>query len=483
MSDASSADGFPRVTREDWLTRVDAVLKGAPFAESLVSATADGIAIEPLYGETNGPRAWRKDSTPWIVSQRIDLPDPAAANAQGLDDLEHGATGLSLIFHGAASGHGFGLNEHDEPAIARALADIRLDCIALRMEPGPHGRRVAEALASLVAKRPVDPERLDLDFGLDPIDALAARGDLAAPWREIAGRVLGTVGKLRDRNFTGPFMRADGRIWHEAGATEAQELGLILATATAYLRALETLPGDALSRAIGITLAADEDMFLTLAKFRAVRLLWSRILDACDLPDTPLKLHGETSWRMMAAKDPHTNILRTTAAVFGAGLGGADSICVLPFSDAQGLPNAFARRVARNSQNILIAESNLWRVADPAAGAGYVENLTKELCERSWAEFQAIESAGGIVENLRGGAIQARLAEARKLAAERIAEERQSILGVTAFANPREPAPDIEAAIPVTPRPRMAAAILVEPVPAMRRAEAFEAKVATGVRA
>jgi methylmalonyl-CoA mutase len=146
------------------------------------------------------------------------------------------------------------------------------------------------------------------------------------------------------------------------------------------------------------------------------------------------------------------------------------------------LPNGFARRVARNSQNVLLAESHLWRVADPAAGAGYVESLTKELCERAWAEFQAIEREGGVFESLRGGAIQASLAGARKLASERIADGRQSILGVTAFANPKEPAAETETAIPVTPRPRMAAAILIEPVPAVRRAEAFET-TATGARA
>ena len=126
----------------------------------------------------------------------------------------------------------------------------------------------------LIAKQPVDPERLDLDFGMDPIGALASRGDLAAPWPEIAGRVLCDGRRIcARRHFAGPFMRADGRIWHDAGATEAQELGFVLATGVAYLRALETLPDDALARAVGVTLAADQDMFLTLAKFRAMRLL------------------------------------------------------------------------------------------------------------------------------------------------------------------------------------------------------------------
>ena len=129
--------------------------------------------------------------------------------------------------------------------------------------------------------------------------------------------------------------------------------------------------GDHLKRAVSLALAADQDMFPTLAKFRAARLLWSRILTASGLPADAITLHGETSWRMMTALDPHTNILRTTAAVFGAALGGADRITVLPFSLAQGLPDEFARRIARNTQTILQEESQLWRVSDPASGAGY----------------------------------------------------------------------------------------------------------------
>jgi methylmalonyl-CoA mutase len=187
-------------------------------------------------------------------------------------------------------------------------------------------------------------------------------------------------------------MEADGRVWHERGATEAQELGATLAEAVAKMRKLDGLNDVHLVRAVGITLAATQDMFATLAKFRAMRLMWKRVLQVAGLPDAPLRLHAETSWRMAAHLDPHTNILRATAAVFGAGLGGADSITVLPHSIRQGLPNAFARRVSRNVQTVLMEESNLWRVADPASGAGYVETLTQGLCERGWAVFQRAEA-------------------------------------------------------------------------------------------
>ena len=348
---------FSSATREDWLQRVDAVLKGADFEEALVSKTGDGIRVEPLYGREAGLLAARAVAAPWIVQARVDHPDAAKANAQALDDLANGVTGLTLMFKGHGAARGFGIAAKELP---RVLEGIHLHAMALRVEGDAEA---ANALARLVARQPIDPERLDVSFGLsDP----ALVKDLAA------------------QGFKGPFLEADGRALHEQGATEAQELGAVLAQATGFLRKAE--PSH-----IGATLAASQDMFLTLAKFRAMRLLWGRVIEASGMAGAGLRIHAETSWRMMAALDPYTNILRSCAAVFGAGLGGADSICVPPFSLAQGLPNGFARRVARNVQTVLLEECNLWRVADPASGAGYVEHLTRELCEKAWAVFQNAE--------------------------------------------------------------------------------------------
>lgn len=363
MSDLTLAGEFPAVNRAEWMKRVEAVLKGASFEEKLVHTSADGIRLEPVYGQIAAPRAARARQAPWTVFQRADHPDAARANELALDDLSNGATGLVLVTKDAATARGYGI---DPARLARVLQGVHLHAIALRIEGG-----ASMALASLIATQPIDPERLDISF------ALASPADAA---------------ELARLGYAGPYMEADGRAWHERGATEAQELGATLAAAVATMRALDGLNDVHLSRAVGITLAASQDMFATLAKFRAMRLMWRRVLQACGLPDAPLRLHAETSWRMMSVKDPHTNILRATAAVFGAGLGGADSIAVLPFSLAQGLPNAFARRVARNVQTVLAEESNLWRVADPASGAGYIETFTQGLCEAAWKVFQAAEA-------------------------------------------------------------------------------------------
>ena len=363
MSEFSLDAEFPQATRGDWLKRVDAVLKGGDFAARLVSTTCDELRIEPLYGQAHGPRAARPGPSPWTVFQRADHPDPARANAQALDDLSNGVTGLALVTAHAHGARGFGL---DPGQLARVLLNVELHAIALRADGAG-----SIPLADLIARRPIDPERMKIGFS-----ALSAEDAVS----------------LNAQGFAGPLMEADGRVWHEKGASDAQELGATLADGVARLRSLDRLNDGHLARAVGVTLAAHQDMFPALAKFRAMRLLWQRVLGAAGLPEAPLKLHAETSWRMMSSLDPHTNILRATAAVFGASLGGADSICVLPFSLTQGLPNGFARRVARNVQSVLLEESNLWRVADPASGAGYVEDLSQSLCDKAWTVFQKAEA-------------------------------------------------------------------------------------------
>lgn len=399
------------------------MLKGRAF-DTLVSQTADGIRIDPLYGPAEGPRAFKAGHGPWRVVQRIDHPSPAKANEQALNDLENGATGLALCLAGAPASRGFGLAKHDARKLSRLFDQVRIDAIALRLEGDAHAAR---NLADAIAEMPFDPARLEIDFGLDPLADNA-----------------GIVAMLLDRDFQGPFVNADGRRWHDAGASEAEELAFTLASGVAALRNLEALDAERLARAVSVTLAADQDAFLSLAKFRAMRLLWACVLDASKLPPAPLALHAETSWRMMTARDPHMNILRSMAGVFGAGLGGADSISMLPFSLAQGLPDAFARRIARNAQSILLAESNLWRVADPSAGSGYVEHLTHELCARAWSLFQDVEREGGLAASLSAGTVESRIAKSRAARRERIGQSLETIIGVTAFTAPDPHKPAIE---------------------------------------
>jgi methylmalonyl-CoA mutase len=275
---------------------------------------------------------------------------------------------------------------------------------------------------------------------------------------------------------------------HNAGGSEAQELAFALSCALAYLRALEAsgIALDDARRMVYFRLAADADQFLTIAKFRAIRKLWARVEEACGVAPAPAYVAAESAWRMLTRRDPYVNILRTTVAVFAAGLGGADAISVLPFTSAIGLPDRFARRIARNTQLILLEESNLAKVADPAAGAGGMEDLTQKLCAAAWALFQEIEKAGGAADALERGAIQAKVAATRAEREKAVARRRDAITGTSEF-------PDIhEAAVHVMDVAPRAASAERSPLalPRIRLSEPFEnlrdasdrALAATGAR-
>jgi methylmalonyl-CoA mutase len=486
LADLPFMDAFPTPGEAQWRAAVDKVLKGADFEKKLVGRTMDGVRIEPLYeaATEQGARPLRAEAGRWRVAARVDHPDAAEVARLALAELEGGADSLSLSFAGAPAARGFGLTATSVDALDTALDGVMLDLVRLRLDPAPGGRKHALLLADLAEKRGHAPSSLQIDFGMEPIGVLASSGALAVQLPELGKRIAETIANLKGRGFAGPFLAADGRIWHEAGATEAQELGAVLATAVTYLRLLEA-EGLALAEArdaISFTLVADADEFVTVAKLRAARLLWDRVQRACGLEPKPVLIHAETAWRSLTRRDPWVNLLRGTIAAFSAGVGGADSIGVQPFTAALGLPDGFARRIARNTQLILLEEANLWRVADPAAGAGGFESLTQALCEQGWRKFQDLEAESangltGIVGALANGHIQKGLARERDARAKAIATRREPITGTSEFPNLSE------ASVSVLAPPPAAApssdtsgdAITVESLPSTRLAEPFEA--------
>lgn len=481
MDDLTLAAVFPQASREQWLKLVEGVLKGADFQKKLVSRTHDGLDIQPLYPKAEGAvRIARAEPGRWRVSQRMDHPAPAKASELALTDLEGGADSLTLVTRGAPAARGFGVAIDSVEDLDKALGGVMLDLVHLRLDAGGDGRRIATLMADLAEKRGHKLSDLALDLGMDPIGAMAATGRLSASWQEVARRMGETLADLGKRGFKGRAFMADGRPYHEGGASEAKELAAVLATGVAYLRALEANghAPDAARDALSFLLVADADEFLTVAKFRALRKLWARVEQTSGLTPKPIRLHAETAWRMTTRRDPWVNMLRTTVAAFSAGIGGADTVTVLPFTAALGLPDAFARRVARNTQLILLDESNLWRVADPAAGAGGFEALTEALCEKAWALFQNLEREGGIVESLQKGAVQGRIAATRAQREKAVCSRKEPITGTSEFPNIHEG--DVSVLLPMAkeeggkirePKP---GEIVITPLPSTRIAEPFE---------
>ena len=471
MDDLRLGSEFPAATREGWLRLVEGVLKGAGY-EKLVAKTYDGLQIEPLYPRAEaGPTVARSRPGPWGVMQRVDHPDPETANELALTDLEGGADGLALVLAGARSARGFGLPS-DPKSLDAALAGIRLDWIHLRIEAAPfEAARVAALILALFRQRGLEPSASQLDLGLDPLGDAARTGRILADW-PAASDLAETMKRLNAEGFGGRLLRVDTRPYHEAGASEGQELAAALAAGVAYLRALEAggFPLDAARSALSFLLVADADEFLTVAKLRALRQLWSRVEEACGLSPNPIVLQAETAWRMTSRRDPWVNLLRATMAVFSAGIGGADSVTALPFTAALGLPDAFARRLARNTQLILLEEANLWRVADPAAGAGGFEALTDALAEQAWGLFQEIEREGGLPASLGAGAFQGRIAVTRAERDRSLARRKDALTGVSEFPDLREGDVGVLLPLPAT------ADGAEEPLalPSRRAAEPFE---------
>src|SRR6266536_3359836 len=447
------AGEFPPARREDWLELVSAALKGAPFA-NLITKTYDKLEIEPLYlrSEDARPVPGRAPGAAWQILQRVDHPDPAAANEQARQDLANGATGLDVVFAGSIGANGYGIAA-SETAIARALEGVYLDAVAIELDPGPHAGDVARAIANLLRQRGLAPAAVELRFGLDPLGLMATSG-ASVPWNELAASFADLIKDLTRQGFRGPFAAADGRPVHVAGGSEAQELAFVLASALAYLRALEAagVPLEAARRMIFFRLAADADQFLTMAKFRAMRRLWARVEAACGLGPESIFVSSETAWRMMTRRDPWVNLLRATVAVFSAGLGGANAVTVLPFTAALGLPDGFARRIARNTQFVLLEEAHLAKVADPAAGSGALKDLTEKLCRIAWTLFQEIEAGGGLA-----------------------AATREDVLtGTSEFPDIGEVPVAVLDVAPAGPPPPAAAAIRFEPLPSVRLSEPYE---------
>ena len=434
------------------LRKARRLLEDAPDADvwtALTHTTLDGIAVAPI-GQPSDLDALATAGRParvgaWDVRTQIEVVDAEAANEAALQDLENGAT--SLLFH---------LDGHDGPAWDTVLAGVLLD------------------LAPVVLDRPSTVQVEAFADYLEGVDAvLHPATNLSFDLQTLQMRTSG----VRDdgvtaRDLFAPVVRrsvelgvralvVDGTVLHDEGASDAQELGWVIATGVSYLRLLaeEGFTVEESARLIEFRLAATDEQFPTIAKFRAARRLWARVLEASGVERTgvertgveptgvevggagEMSIHAVTSRAMTSRRDPWVNILRGTVAAFAAGVAGADALTVVPFDEPIGLPDALGRRIARNTSAVLIEESHIAAVSDPAGGSYAVEKLTDDLAVAGWAELGRIESDGGFGEQAATGVKE----RVRAVAAARdagIADRSRPLTGVSEFPNLAEVLPE-----------------------------------------
>ncbi|MCR4265309.1 methylmalonyl-CoA mutase subunit beta [Nitratireductor sp. ZSWI3] len=432
---------FPPVDEEGWRALVRDSLKGEADADTLVWKTDDDISVQALYGRAKDavPLERGRTAPGWSIVQRIDDPDPLRANRQAKEDVAQGATGLSLVLAGAPNAFGFGLPATAE-ALITAIDGIPLHEMHLRMDANPNSRAAVDWLTEHFTERRIDPARMTLSFGISPAATFAGTGQLRMSIEALEASMPQSFAGFFAMDLPGILLEGDGRVFHNAGASEAQELGIMLASAVSHLRMFEQARQPLVYAAphIGFSLCVDQDQFLSIAKIRALRRLWARVQETCSIEPSPATIHAETSYRMMTAKDPETNILRTTIAAFSAVVGGADSLSVLPHTVVHGLADGAARRLARNTQLILAGESHLGLAVDPAAGSGGIEALTAALCEKAWDEFRRIENEGGVLRSLMAGHIQERVLAARDRRQELVSDGSRPVIGSTLYPTEKE---------------------------------------------
>jgi methylmalonyl-CoA mutase len=419
------ADIFPPVSESEWRARASAA--GGQAAASAVHGD-DGIVVDPIYRRAANPAviAARPAGTPWAIFHRLAAAGPASAADEAAAATAGGAHGVAAVFEPSAHPLSGRLPIAGSTDTAAALARAIPTGTVVELDAG---EATPLAAASFVEMAASNNWRLSLAF--DPIATRAARDGLP-PSDDVVAAVVAAARLLERSAIDGNAAIADGRIWHAGGASEAQELAAALATVVWLLRLFEAndlLAEHAMPR-IGVTLAADADQFLTIAKFRAARLLLARLFEAAGFPASSPALHAETAWRMMGRANPHANILRTTVAAFAAAVGGVDSITVLPFDALAAGSDEVGPRLARNAQAILVEESQLFRVADPAAGSGAIEALTTSLADCAWQQFRAIERAGGITSVLSDGSLCNEIATVRNARFRRIRSGELEMLGV-----------------------------------------------------
>lgn len=425
-------------TRADWERAAAAVLRksgrlGADDPDDLVlerltRRTLDGIGVSPLGtadlldGAVTAGRPDRAGA--WDVRVLVDDERGAAARADALAELDGGATSLWVRAAGAD--------------IGALLEGVLLDVAPVVLDAPTAPLAAAEALVAAAGDATLHP---DTNLGADPLgDAVRAGGHPAA-----AEQFLPVVRLAREAGVRAVVV--DATAVHDLGASDVQELAYSLATGIAYLRRLTEDPGLGLDVAAANALlefryAASDEQFPTIAKLRAARRLWSRVLELCGMAgERPQRQHAVTSRPMMSRYDPWVNMLRTTVAAFAAGAGGADAVTVLPFDSPLGVPDAFGRRIARNTSSLLIHESHVARVTDPAGGAYAVERLTDDLAVAAWAELERIEEAGGIEAALADGSLRGRIDEVVAERDAQIARRKRPITGLSEFPNLAETLP------------------------------------------
>jgi len=471
---------------DSWRTLAQKDVGDVPLEKRLTARLYEGIDVKPLYARDDSSSAmsnaagysgvfpYVRSATPlgnalggWDIRQEHAHPDPIAINRLILDDLEHGVTSVLLRFD-AAGREGMDADDpRAEPLVgvdgcsisavadlAAAFKGVHLNMIHVSLEAGGAFVPAAAIMSGVWATSGVSASEARGAFNADPLAALARDGHLAGGFDASLAAMSDLAAWTRATYPRVTSVRVGTAAYHHAGATATQDLAFSMATGLEYLRAMTRagMSVDAAAEQVLFSYAVGSAFFLAIAKLRAARRLWARVVRAAGGGEeaAKMRMHVRPSRRIMATRDPWVNILRNTACVFAAGVAGADAIGSMPFDATLGEPSPRARRLARNTQLILQEECQLHRVCDPAGGSWYLDALTERLARKAWEIVQQIEGRGGMTACLRDGWVKDQIDKAAEPRMKNLSTRRDAVLGVSEFATMAEQAP-VSTPIDLTP--------------------------------
>lgn len=464
---------FDAASYEEWKIAAEKLLKGAPFDKKMLTQTPEGILLQPIYRRedlakqpaaatlpgcdsyTRGSKAGGYRVAPWDIAQELPYGHPAEFNQAALSDLYRGQNALNVRLDiatlkgldpdGAVDGEvgACGVSLASLSDWKKAFANIYPTAVALYFQSGCAGAPfMAYLQAWLEGIADVDKSKIRGSFGMDPLGVLAVAGTLPTSldqlYDEMASIAKTNVAEMP--KFT--VANVSGIPYHSAGASATEELGAVLATGLAYLKALSSrgMTIDDAAKQISFTICIGADFFMELAKIRAARQLWAQIVETLggSKEAQKMQLNGRTGFNNKTRHDPYANMLRTTTEALCGVIGGVDSLAVGAFDEIIREPDEFSRRIARNTQLILQEECELTAVVDPAGGSWYIESLTDSVARKTWEFFQKVEAAGGAFTALEDDFIQTKIAETSARKSKLVGQRRISLVGTNQYPNLNE---------------------------------------------
>lgn len=452
MTDISAMknEAFPLPTYEEWQQEVEKSLKGKPI-EKLYSTTYENFRIKPIYtrkdieslehieqypgfpGYVRGIEANGYIREPWAVSQELSANSAKEWNEMVKHDLERGQTEIHLVLERL----GFSVTSlHD---VEEMFSGISLQDYSLRIDAGESSLSFLSLLAAYLQKQQIPLERMRGTIGMDPLASLVTKGKSSASLTTLYDVMADITTWTKEHMPNVKTIIVHSEPYHNGGANAVQELAFAFATAVEYLNEClnRGLTIDEAAQRISFSFAIGANFFMEIAKLRAARLVWTNIVQAFGGNEESQKMwiHARTSHFTKTVYDPYVNMLRATTEAFAATVGGVNSLHVSPFDEAIQQADEFSRRIARNTQLILLEESHLGKVIDPAGGSYYVESLTAQLAEEAWKLFQQIEAKGSMMKALEEGFVQAEVKKVAELRKKNVKMRKEKMVGTNFYAN------------------------------------------------